>query len=155
MSLGNETAKKALAATVVAATLAGVIIVSPLIFGLLTRTATVGSTGVVKSVGVGVYWDSNCTNQVKNITWGLAERGTSVNKTVYMRNEGNAEISLSLETMNWSPANASSYITLSWNYTGGKIQQDEVATVTLTLSVSPGTSGITNYSFDILITGTG
>jgi len=155
MSLGNEASKKALMAILVAATLAGVIIASPAIFGLLTKTATVGGTGVVKSVGVGVYSDSNCTSPVSSINWGTAEPGTSVNKTVYIRDEGNAPITMSMQTQNWSPANASSYITLSWNYAGGSIQPGQVVTVTLTLSVSAGISGITNYSFDILITATG
>lgn len=154
MLLEKEGNTKALSAILVSATLIGVILSSPLIFGLLTRTTTVGSAGIIKAINVGVYEDVNCTTAVSSINWGMVEPGSSANETIYVRNEGNAEMTLSLGTQNWSPSEASGYITLSWDY-AGSIGPGEVVEVTLTLSVSAGIEGITNYGFDIVITGTG
>lgn len=56
--------------------------------------------------------------------------------------------------MNWNPKAASRYITLSWDYGGQSISPNNVVPVVLTLSVSKDISGITNFSFDIIITAT-
>src|SRR3990170_7137218 len=69
----------------------------------------ISNQGSLKTVGVGVYWDSGLTNRVSSIDWGLLEPGSNVNKTVYARNEGNAAAVLSMTTSNWSPSNASTY----------------------------------------------
>jgi hypothetical protein len=54
-------------------------------------------------------------------------------------------------TSNWSPLNASDYLSLSWDYGGQSIDVDEVVQVTFTLSVDAGIEGITSFSFDITI----
>jgi len=54
-------------------------------------------------------------------------------------------------TSNWSPSNASDYMSLSWDYGGQSIDVDEVVQVTFTLSVDASIEGITNFSFDITI----
>jgi hypothetical protein len=113
------------------------------------------SVGTVKALGVGVYWDNACSQAVSSIDWGLAEPGAVKNVTVYNRNEGNAPITLSLQTSNWSPANASDYISLSWNYGGQTIGPNQVVAVTLSLSISSSIEGITTFSFDIVIVGSG
>jgi len=123
--------------------------------GLLQRSTTVGSTGAVKGVGVGVFWDSKCTNRVSSINWSLVEPGSLNNATVYIRNEGNAPVTLSLKTENWNPISASNNLTLNWNYAGQNISPNEAVQVKLTLVVSSSIKGITNFSFDIIITGTG
>jgi len=116
---------------------------------------TISNVGSVKTIGVGVYWDENCTSGVSFIDWGMLEPGSSENVTVYVRNEGNSVAILSMETSNWNPSNASNYITLSWNYGGQSINIGGIVKVTFTLSVSASIEGITSFSFDILIVGTG
>lgn len=116
---------------------------------------TVSNVGSVKAIGVGVYWYENCTGEVSFIDWGMLEPGSSENVTVYIRNEGNSVASLSMDTSNWSPSNASNYITLSWDYGGVSITPSEVVQVTFTLSVSASIEGIMSFSFDILIMGSG
>ena len=111
--------------------------------------------GIVKTVGVGAFRDINCTSRVTEINWGLVEPGYHVNATIYLRNEGNVPITLSLETENWSPSNASNYITLSWDYAGPTVDPGAVMKVNLTLAVSSDVTGITNFTFDIVITGIG
>jgi len=121
----------------------------------LQANSRISNTGSLKAVGVGVYWDAALTNRVSSISWGVVEPGSNVNKTVYIRNEGNTASSLSMTTSNWSPSNASNYITLAWNYGGQTLNVNEVIQVKFTLSVLSSISGITNFSFDITITTTG
>lgn len=129
------------------------IILSYLTLGRLQRSTTIGILGTVKAVGVGVYWDNNCNNRVSSINWGMAEPDSVKNVTVYIRNESNAPVTLSLQTEKWNPTNASNYIILSCSYYGGQeIGVDEVVQVTLSLGFS-SSMRITNFSFDIIITG--
>ena len=123
---------------------------------LLMSSMSVPSVGTVKAIGVGVYWDSGCTTPVSSIGWGMIEPNeTKTSDPVYIRNEGNADVTLSMETTNWDPSAASGYITLGWDYAGGVISPDGVVQVTFTLSVSSNIEGITSFSFDIIIVGTG
>ncbi len=118
-----------------------------------SRTVTTG--GSVKGIGVGVYWDSGCTNSVSSINWGLLDPGSDKTVTVYVRNEGNSVTTLSKATQNWDPSTASSYMTLNWNYAGQTLNVNQVLQTKLTLIVSSAISGITSFSFDITITATG
>ena len=111
----------------------------------------ISNQGALKTVGVGVYWDSGLTNKVSSIDWGILEPGLNVNKTVYIRNEGNAAAKLSMTTSNWSPTNASNYLTLTWNYGDQTLTVNEAVQVKFTLSASSSVTGITNFSFDITI----
>jgi hypothetical protein len=119
------------------------------------RNKTISNTGSVKAIGVGVYWDQNCTNPVSAIDWGILEPGSTKNVTIYIRNEGNSAVSLGMETSNWSPSNASNYIALSWDYDGSSIDPSVVVSVIFTLAVSASIEGITSFSFDITIIGSG
>ena len=122
--------------------------------GLLSSSRSVQSHGAIKAVNVGVYWDSGCTNASVSIGWGLLSPGASGNVTLFVRNEGNLPVRLSLSTQGWSPANASSYMSLGWNRDGYVLAVGNVTSATLTLSVSSGISGITDFSFTTVITGT-
>jgi hypothetical protein len=122
---------------------------------LLNNSRTLPNAGSVKGIGVGIYWNSACTNQTSSINWGLLEPGSNKTMTVYIRNEGNAAATLSKAAQNWNPSTASSYITLNWNYAGQTLGANQVLQLKLTLVVSSTVSGITNFSFDITITATG
>jgi hypothetical protein len=125
------------------------VILATLAFG---GTVPTPSVAAVETVGVGVYWDSSCSNEVSLISWGTIEAGSVKTVTVYVRNEGDVAIGLSLGTTNWSPSTASSYISLDWSYAGETIAPNQVIQTTLELSVSPNIEGITTFSFDIMIT---
>jgi len=116
---------------------------------------TISNTGSVKTIGVGVYWDQTITNPVASINWGTLEPGLNVDRTIYIRNEGNTAATLSMSTSNWSPPNAPSYMTLTWDYAGQTLSVNEVRQVKLTLSVSSSITGITDFSFDITIAADG
>jgi hypothetical protein len=136
---------------VVASVLASIAVV----YALTYTSAYVRSVGTVKALGVGVYWDKSCSQAVSSIDWGLAQPCSVKNVTIYIRNEGNAPITLSLQTSNWNPPNAADYISLSWNYKGQAINANQVIAVTLTLSISSSIQGITSFSFDIIFLAVG
>jgi len=125
------------------------------IYGFLRNSITLSNVGSVKTIGVGAYWDSACTNKVSAIDWGMLEPGSTRDVIIYLKNEGNAPITLSLSATNWSPSNASNYISIGWSYSGEQISPGNVIQVTLSLLVSSGISGITNFTFDIAMTETG
>jgi len=139
---------------VLAVSLVCVLTVVVLTYALLTFYFRIGNFAVVKTVGVEVYWDSNATQPVTSIDWGMVEPGDSVNRTVFVVNPGNVPIVLDMRTENWSPENASNYIFMSWNYTGQAINLDEKVPVMLTLTVVQNVTGITSFSFDIVIVAT-
>jgi hypothetical protein len=130
--------------------LVGLVVVS--VVGLDRRgDVSFPSVGVVRAVGVGVYWDNACTREVAMIDWGQVEPGSTKNVTVFIRNEGNVAVTLSLDTANWNPTNASRYITLNWNYTGQEISPDGTIRMAMFLWISPSIEGISTFSFDIMI----
>jgi len=121
------------------------------IFGKVTLPAL----GTIRAVGVGVYWNSGCSNIVTSVDWGVVEPGATKHVQVYIKNEGSEPVTLALATESWSPAAAASYLTLTWDYDGSVILAEGVEEVTLTLTVSDTIEGITSFSFDIIITGSG
>ena len=133
------------------ATLISIVALTALASGFMQSSVRIVGRGTVKAVGVGVFWDSNCTDQVSFIDWGMVEPASMNNVTVYVRNEGNVAANISLATENWNPSNASDYLALGWNYDGGQLNPREVAQVTLTLTVSSSVQGIESFSFDIII----
>lgn len=141
------------------------ITVSSTIMALTSKSLVIPSEGSVTvitspdtsepNVDVGVYWDSGCQYAVSSIQWETIDPGSSDDAVVYIRNEGDADVTLDLEATSWDPAAASDHMTLSWNYDGQSINPDEVIQATLTLSVSPSIDGITTFNFDIVITASG
>jgi hypothetical protein len=121
---------------------------------VLTSSVRIQSSGTLKAVNVSVYWDSGCTNATTTINWGILSPNTSKTATLYVRNDGNAVVNLTLTTQSWSPANASNYIGLNWNKEKTLVNPGSNVTAVLTLSVSSNITGITNFTFDIVITGT-
>jgi len=115
------------------------------------RVTIIGSRGNVRVEGVGVYEDRNCSNATSYLDWGTLEPGSAQNITLYVRNEGNRVATLFLAVDNWNPANASNYMSLSWNYDGRMLSPMQTVEVTLTLSVSQNVENIVEFSFDVII----
>jgi len=125
------------------------------VMSLVLTSKTIPNVGVVKAIGLGVYWNATLTNKVSSIDWGVIDPGSNKNVTVYIRNEGNSVCSLTLNTANWNPSVASNQMTLTWNYGGQSINVGAVIQVELTLSVSASVTGIISFSFDINIVANG
>jgi hypothetical protein len=125
------------------------------IFGAALSNLQAGRTGhnpkSAKKVGVGIYWDPACTNRTSSISWGILDPGSNQTVNVYIRNEGSAVETLSKTTQNWNPSNASTYMSLTWNYANQTLSINQVIQVSLTLAVSSNVTGINNFNFDMTI----
>jgi hypothetical protein len=123
--------------------------------GLTQRRIPSRGTVYVKVLGVEVYWDLECMSMVTEIDWGVLEPSDVATKTLYIKNTGNAFITLSLTTENWTPVEAGTYITVTWDVEGSTLDVDAIMAFSITLSVSTEISGISDFSVDIAITGGG
>lgn len=124
------------------------------VFGILPGSQIIRNEGTLKAIGVSVYWESSCTNNVTSINWGLVEPGSEHNVHVWIRNEGTVPMTLSMTMDNWDPSLASMYITVGWNREAYVLDLGEALEAIITLSVSNDISDITSFSFDITIAGT-
>ena len=129
------------------------ICIATTVLGALVARRIISNVGNVKAVGVGVYSDGNCINSISYIDWGFLEPGSSKQFTIYVKNEGNVPIKLSMEVGNWNPPSASNYLTLSWDRQNYVLSPSSCVPAVLTLSVSQDVSGVTGFSFDIIING--
>jgi hypothetical protein len=122
-------------------------------FMFLVTTNNIANVSAVEANGVGVYWDSHCTDTVSSVDWGNLTPGSVKNVVVYIRNEVEEPLYLVMSTMNWNPSKASDYITLRWDYTGRRTDPGETLQIKLILFISRYIEGISNFSFDIVIAG--
>ena len=140
--------KSSIIATVLLALLSGFTV-----SGLLNTSKTLTSSGSVKTINVGVYYDDLCTQVMNSVDWGTLKPGEEVYQTVYIMNPGSSPLNVSMTTSNWAPVEAANYITFTWDSEGASIDSDQVLQVLLTLSVSDMITGLTDFSFNIVIEG--
>jgi len=98
---------------------------------------------------IGVYSDENAGHRVTSTSWGVLSPGESKELVVYVRNEGNESVVLSIVSKNWNPSDAPKYLSLSWNFNRNRIGVGEVAKITQVLHVSSQIKAITSFSFDL------
>lgn len=137
----------------VAVTLVGSTLIASVVIPYEGKVTTPSPPPPPSTVEIGTYWDSGCTSKFSSVNVGDVQAGSVTSTTVYVRNEGNTAVTLSMRTENLNPPEASNDITLSWDYDGQSVSPDQVIQVILTLSVSSQISGITNFNFDCVITG--
>ena len=113
-----------------------------------------GNIQIQASPGIGIYLNDQATSPLTSLNWGTLAPGQNQNITMYIKNEVNTPITLSLQTSNWNPTSAQNYLILTWNYNDQTINPDQTQQITLTLQVNPNITGITNFSFDITILAT-
>ena len=82
---------------------------------VLSTNQTVPLNGTINAVNLGVYSDSACTQTVTALNVGTLNPGGTATQTVYIKNTGNIPETLTMTTNNWTPTNASSSLTLTWN----------------------------------------
>lgn len=118
---------------------------------LYVRNSVSSVSAVDETAGIGVYWNAGCTNSVLSINWGVLSPGQSAQVVVYVRNEGNQPILLTVAPTNYSPTNASNYLSFTWTCENATILPNEIVQVTTKLFVSsPQTTGNFTFGFDII-----
>jgi hypothetical protein len=98
-----------------------------------------------------IFSDKTCTKENSSIGWGKLSPSSKETVVLYVRNDMGVPVTLSMANANWTPSAASTYIAVSWNYTGQKVMPGEVMTLTLYLTVSSCISNIKNFSFKTTI----
>jgi hypothetical protein len=115
----------------------------------------VASSGTIKTIGVTLFWDHTCTNKVTSVSWGAITSGGSVDKYVYVRNDGTTTATLSMSYGSWVPATAASYMAFRWNCSNYALSLNAITCAKMTLTVQPNITGVVNFSFMILVQATG
>ena len=146
---------KRVAIFVLSACLIGMIVGSAVTLAVLNVQRAIPSSGLVVAVNVGVYSDAACTLNLTSIDWGNVYPGGSVPKTIYVKNTGNAPITLSMTTASWNPTIAAGQINVAWDKENTILNAGQSTSATLTLSVSQNVSGVTSFSMNIIVSGSG
>jgi protein-S-isoprenylcysteine O-methyltransferase Ste14 len=137
---------------VLAAALAITIVVAALV--ILSFVYTIHNTGYIKATGIGVFVDPACTQTLSSINWGTLYPGNTVGTVAYVKNIQTTNVTMKLTTSGWSPSNAPTYITCTWNYTGVALQPSAVLLVQFKLAIASNVTGIGTFSFDMNINAT-
>lgn len=138
-------------AAVIALMVAGIILT--IVTAGIIATQTITSNATLTTVNVGVYSDRQCKQNCTSISWGTLYPSNSTSRIIYVKNTGNLTLTLSMTTGSWAPTNAGDYLTLTWDQEGAVLQTGESVTANLTLLAASDTGDLTNFSFDIVITG--
>lgn len=112
------------------------------------------SKGTIKTVGVEVYADQNCTLPMSEIDWGIRYPSELTSKTVYIKSTSNSLATISISASNWIPTEASNYLTFSSDPNNFTLQPQSIAKATFSLKVSADIQGITDFSFEIWVVAT-
>ena len=125
--------------------------------GTMQMADTIGGNGMLKTIGVNLFQDAACSKPLASIPWGTVESPSTNQLIAYIQTNGDSPENLSMTTGSWVPSNCPTYIKMNWNMTGIVMQPGQVKPVMFTLQVSSNatSSGITNFSFLVTVTGTG
>jgi hypothetical protein len=132
-----------------------VVLMTAGVLALLSVNRTLTTTGTIGTVNVGVYSDANCTVPVSSLVWGTVEPGASPVETVYVKNLGTVTETLNMTSNAWTPSACSSYMTLTWDAENASVTVGNAVKADFTLTISSSVTGITSFSFNIVVTGTG
>jgi hypothetical protein len=108
----------------------------------------------VSSVNVEIYSDAEATTALTSLQWGTLTPGGSVNRTIYVKNTGNTAETLNMTATEWTPSEASSVLTLTWDKEGSSLAAGAVVAATLSLHVASNPGSVTSFSMNIVISGT-
>jgi hypothetical protein len=125
-------------------------------YGAISVNKSLSSNGSVNvTPNLGLYSDSGCTTALSAIDWGALTPGNSITKTVYVKNTGTGtSLTLSISTSTWTPTTANGPITISWDKESTRLTPGQSTTAVITLTSSSSIVEITNFSVQILISGT-
>jgi hypothetical protein len=121
----------------------------------LTTQTKIGNFATIKTVGLTIYSDQNCTQQLTQIQWGILEPNSSKTIICFAKSTSNTAITVTVTTQNWDPANSPQYMTLTATPNNFSLNPSQTIQVALTLTIAENVTSITNFSFDITFNGSG
>ena len=120
---------------------------------VLSSNQNVRLNGTISAVNLGVYTDSSCTQNATALNVGTLTPGSTTTQTVYVKNIGNVPETLTMTVNNWNPANAGSYLTLTWNRQNTVLNAGQSIQATLTLTAASNTGSLAAFNCDVTFTG--
>jgi hypothetical protein len=139
----------------VTACLIGIALGSAVTLAVLNVQRSIPSSGLVVAVNVGVYSDAACTLNLTSIDWGSVYPAGAASHVIYVKDTGNVPMTLNMTAVAWNPPAAVGQIMVAWDREGFVVGAGQSTSATLTLTVSQGISGVTSFSVNIVITGSG
>jgi hypothetical protein len=127
----------------------------PVTYAAMTYRITIISTGNIIINGIEVFTNEDFSRANIPIKWRDMSPGEWDTKTIYIKNTSTIQVTVSMTVTDWSPASAVGSINIQWNSEGALIQPGAAIPVVITCTVSPTTTGLTNYSCNINIIATG
>jgi hypothetical protein len=123
------------------------------LYAQLSSSFAIKNQGTIKAIGISVYKDSGCTQQLTSIDWGLIGVGETKTIPAWLRNEGTITVSVIMSGGNWVPSVSSSALSLSWDSQNTQVNAGSVKAVAFSLKAL--NNGTTNFAFDIVVVGSG
>jgi hypothetical protein len=148
----NVSLRKVAAGTIIAAIIVITVMMTNAL-SLFQSSAPLTHNGTIETLNVSVFQDSACTQTLSTLNWGTLRPGTSANRTIYVKNTGNAAATLNMTATSWNPSAAASYITLTWNRQSYVLTQGNSVSALLVLTVSASVNGFTGFSCTTFIAG--
>jgi hypothetical protein len=105
-----------------------------------------------------IYEDAACTTPLVSINWGNAAPDSNITKHAWLKNVLGYPMKLSFTTSAWTPSHAIRYLHLAWTGDGQTLASsspalDTVLTLTIDANVINSSPMISDFSFNITITG--
>ena len=130
------------------------VILSVTTLAALTSDQVIPLSGSISAVNLGVYSDSGCTQNCTTLAVGTLSPGGTTTQTVWVKNIGNIPETLTMAVSNWNPANANTYLTLTWNRQNTVLAAGQSIQATLTLTAAANCGSLTTFSCSVTLTGT-
>jgi hypothetical protein len=128
-------------------------------YGFLA-SETIHTGGTVSSINsnMEIYEDAACTTPLVSINWGNAAPGSNITKHVWLKNVLGNLMTLSFTTSAWIPSHTIRYLHLTWTGDGQTLASsspalDTVLTLTIDANVINSSPMISDFSFNITLTG--
>ena len=113
----------------------------------------VNTRGNLKTVGVQAYSSSNRTI-LESIDWGKIGVGETKNVTAYIHNTGNTNATITVTTTNYQPATLINYSSFHCPLNNTILRSDQIVETVFTLHIHHNVTGVTDFTFIIIVTGT-
>ena len=120
----------------------------------LMKQLSIQNTAKIETIGLKAYFEPQCVNEVAYLSWGMIQQ--QKNYTIYLKNVGSTNVTLTMTTTDWNPTNVSNYVSVVWNYNNEILLPNQVLQVTFTFTVTNEEAivneGIRDISWTIIIT---
>lgn len=122
------------------------------VYAVVQYQASIQNVGTISTYGLSVYQEPELINEVTEINWGILDPGETKTTTVYLLSTSNNDVTLSMYTSSWEPPSARDFLIAGWSVQEGtELAPGASIPVTFTIESLPDITGITDFSYDIVI----